>query len=139
MFETLPFFVRQTFRVLTPGFCHPEPDSGSRRFSFFFFLILFNSLFFPFPLLPPYPLCSLFSPSSFLLSFYSSSVSLFSFLSPFSPLRLLSLSLFSSPSSFSLPCSLYFLLSFFFPLRSLSSLSTRSRDDRLGKRRLSAG
>ena len=117
MFETLPFSVRQTFRGLTPGFCHPEPDSGSRRFSFFFFLILFNSLFFPFPLLPPSP------PLLSLLSVLFLTLFLLLFRLPL----LLPLSLFSSPSSFSLPCSLYFLLSFFFPLRSLSSLSSIAR------------
>ena len=143
MFETLPFSVRQTFRVLTPGFCHPEPVSGSRRFSlrsfsvlFLFFLLSYPLYsFFSTSLLPPYLLPSspsllsvLFLPSLFL----SSSLPLLSsfYSSPF-PLF--------TPSSFSLPCSLYFLLSFFFPLRSLSSLSTRSRDDRLGVLLLPAG
>ena len=123
MFETLPFSVRQTFRVLTPGFCHPEPVSGSRRFSLRSFSVLF--LFF----LLSYPLYSFFSTS--LLPPYllpsSPSLSPSFFFLPFSyPLHSLSFPLFT-PSSFSLPCSLYFLLSFFFPLRSLSSLSPLAR------------
>ena len=191
MFETLPFSVRQTFRVLTPGFCHPEPVSGSRRFSlrsfsvlFLFFLLSYPLYsFFSTSLLPPYLLPSspsllsvLFLPSLFL----SSSLFLLYFLilllfSPFSSF-LFSLSSFlflpSSLFSFLLilllrPLSsfpfltlftpspfLFLLLTLFTPLLFPSlfsllppfllfspelALSTRSRDDRLGVRRLPAG
>ena len=143
MFETLPFSVRQTFRVLTPGFCHPEPGSGSRRFSlrsfsvlFLFFLLSYplysffsTSLFFCSSLrsLPFFFLCPRFSFSLLPCSLFSFSPSPSFFFLPFSyPLHSLSFPLFT-PSSFSLPCSPYFLLSFFFSLRSLSSLSPLAR------------
>ena len=179
MFETLPFSVRQTFRVLTPGFCHPEPDSGSRCFSLRSFSVLFlpssflpsllfllyfsssslSSPFFSFSqsflflllsppssffLLLPYLLCSLFSPFSYL--FYSLCSPLLSLLtlsalfsvffsfysSSFSSFSLFSFSFFLFPSLFSL-------LPPFLLFSPELALSTRSRDDRLGVRRLPAG
>ena len=212
MFETLPFSVRQTFRVLTPGFCHPEPDSGSRCFSLRSFSVLFLPssflpsllfllyflillLFSPFSsflfslssfLFLPSPLFSfllLSSPSSFFLpfsyplhSFFSTSLFFcsslrslpFFFLCPRFSFSLLPCSLFSSfsfsvlflpslflPSSlpllsssysllflllfFFLPCSPYFLLSFFFPLSSLSPLARGMTDWECGAYRRDDG
>ena len=155
MFETLPFSVRQTFRVLTPGFCHPEPDSGSRCFS----LRSFSVLFLPSSFLPSllfllyFLILLLFSPfSSFLFSlssFLFLPSSLFSFLLlSFSVLFLPSLFLSSSLPLLSSFYSVFFLSSlfsllppfllFFLEIPELA-LSTRSRDDRLGVRRLPAG
>ena len=203
MFETLPFSVRQTFRVLTPGFCHPEPDSGSRCFSLRSFSVLFlpfsflpsllfllyfsssslSSPFFSFSPLRPFssfPFLILFTLSSLLpysfallsvlfLSFFSVLVSLSpfflvlfsphspspsSFFLPFSyPLHSLSFPLLTPYSFYSSSFSSFSLFSFsFFLFPSLFSLlppfllfspelalSTRSRDDRLGVRRLPAG
>ena len=181
MFETSPFFVRQTFRGLHPAFvilnlslalavslCVLSPS--------FFFLPLSYPLysFFSTSLLPPYLLPSSpslspsffsFSPLRPLSSFFFLTFSVLFFLlfpiffilsvllffpsllfllfslsfSLFTPLLFLPSPSFPFLSSFSLLYSPYFLLSFFFPLSSLSPLARGMTDWECGAYRRDDG